>query len=95
MQTSVRQLITFIFFYYFFLLTVYLTLIVEKVTNFVLISINNTKIAKIIQSLQIEQKQIFVDSFFKRFLNSKTLVESLMLLGSRFHKRLPMKVRVP
>ena len=43
------------------------------------------------------QKQIFVDSFLKRFLNSKKLVEYLMLLGSRFHKRQPMKVkeRVP
>ena len=37
------------------------------------------------------KKQIFIDSFFKRFLNSRKLVESLMLLGSRFHKRLPIK----
>ena len=37
------------------------------------------------------RKQIFVDSFFKRFLNSKILVEYLMLLSSRFHKGLPIK----
>ena len=43
------------------------------------------------------EKQTFVDRFFKRLLNSKKLVEYLMLLGSRFHNRQPMKIkeRVP
>ena len=49
------------------------------------------------QLIQMLQKQIFVVSPVRRFLKSMTEVESLMLLGSRFQRRLPVYTleRVP
>ena len=53
----------------------------EKVTKFF-----------VLQHYKNLKTQIFIDSFFNRFLKIlKKLVEYWMLLGSRFHKRLTHK----